>query len=38
MMAAITHLIGGVLAINLGSVIMAVQDTLGITQYGIRFS
>lgn len=38
MMAAITHLIGGVLAINLGSVIMAVQDTLGITAYGIVFS
>ncbi len=37
MMAAITHLIGGVLAINLGSVIMAVQNTLNITQYGIRF-
>ncbi len=37
MMAAITHLIGGVLAINLGSVIMAVQNTLGITDYGIRF-
>ena len=38
MMAAITHLIGGVLAINLGSVIMAVQNTLGITAYGIVFS
>ncbi len=38
MMAAITHLIGGVLAINLGSVIMAVQNTLGITQYGIVFN
>lgn len=38
MMAAITHLIGGVLAINLGSVIMAVQETLGITSYGIVFS
>jgi len=37
MMAAITHLIGGALAINLGSVIMAVQETLGITQYGIVF-
>jgi hypothetical protein len=38
MMAAITHLIGGVLAINLGSVIMAIQKTLGITAYGIVFS
>lgn len=38
MMAAITHLIGGALAINLGGVIMAVQRTLGITNYGITFS
>lgn len=38
MMAAITHLIGGVLAINLGSVIMAVQDSLGIADYGIVFA
>ncbi|PZQ49140.1 MAG: hypothetical protein DI551_00370 [Micavibrio aeruginosavorus] len=38
MMAAITHLIGGALAINLGSVIMAVQETLGITAYGIVFN
>ncbi len=38
MMAAMTHLIGGALAINLGSVIMAVQKTLGITAYGITFS
>ena len=37
MMAGITHLIGGILAVNLGSVIMAVQTTLGITQYGITF-
>jgi hypothetical protein len=37
MMAGITHLIGGVLAINLGSVINAVQETLGIEQYGIIF-
>lgn len=38
MMAAVTHLIGGALAINLGNVIMAVQNTLGITSYGITFS
>ncbi len=38
MMAAITHMIGGVLAINLGSVINAVQNTLGIAQYGITFN
>lgn len=37
MMAGITHLIGGILAVNLGSVIMAVQNTLGIAQYGITF-
>lgn len=38
MMSAITHLIGGTLALNLGSVIMAVQNTLGITNYGIIFN
>lgn len=38
MMAAITHLIGGALAINLGAIINAVQETLGITTYGITFS
>lgn len=38
MMAAITHLIGGVMAINLGGVIMAVQNTLGISAYGIVFN
>lgn len=38
MMAAVTHIIGGVLAINLGGVINAVQKTLGITEYGITFS
>ena len=30
-------LIGGVMAINLGGVITAVQTTLGITAYGIKF-
>jgi hypothetical protein len=38
MMAALTHLIGGALAINLGPIINAVQKTLGISQYGITFS
>lgn len=38
MMAAITHLVGGALAINIGTVIMFAQESLGITQYGIRFS
>src|SRR5690606_38303770 len=37
MMAALTHLIGGAMAINLGPVIMAVQNTIGITEYGIKF-
>lgn len=37
-MAAVTHLIGGALAINLGGVIDAVQYTLGIDTYGIAFS
>ncbi len=38
MMAGVTHLIGGALAINLGAVINAVQTTLGLTQYGIQFT
>jgi hypothetical protein len=38
MMAAVTHILGGALAINLGGVIMAVQNTLGILPYGIEFS
>jgi hypothetical protein len=37
MMAAVTHLIGGAMAVNLGPMIMVVQETLGITEYGIRF-
>lgn len=38
MMAGMTHLLGGALAVNLGPVISAVQVTLGITDYGITFS
>ena len=38
MMAALTHLIGGTLAINLGAVVMAVQETLNITPYGIQIN
>lgn len=38
MMAGMTHLLGGALAVNLGPVITAVQTTLGITDYGITFS
>ena len=40
MMAAVTHIIGGAIAVNLGGFIMAVQNTLGITDMniGINFS
>lgn len=37
-MAGVTHLLGGALAVNLGPVLNAVQETLDITQYGIKFS
>jgi hypothetical protein len=37
-MSAVTHLIGGALAVNLGGIINAVQATLGIVSYGIQFS
>lgn len=36
-MSGVTHLLGGALAVNLGPVLMAVQKTLGITNYGIKF-
>jgi hypothetical protein len=38
LMAGITHLFGGALAINLGPVLNAVQETLGITAYGVNFT
>lgn len=38
MIAGVTHIIGGALAVNLGPLINAVQNTLGIGQYGILFS
>lgn len=38
MMAGLTHLLGGALAVNLGPVLSAVQTTLGITDWGIKFS
>jgi hypothetical protein len=38
MMAAVTHIIGGAVAINLGPMLNAVQETLGITNYGLTFS
>jgi hypothetical protein len=34
-MAGFTHILGGALAVNLGGVLKAVQETLGITEYGL---
>ncbi len=38
LMAGVTHMVGGALAVNLGPLINAVQNTLGITTYGLTFS
>lgn len=38
LMAGVTHLLGGALAVNIGPVIMAVQSTLGLSGYGLNFS
>ena len=38
MMAGLTHILGGALAVNLGPLINVVQTTLGLTSYGIVFS
>jgi len=38
MMAGMTHLIGGALAVNLGPALNAVQGTLGIADFGIAFT
>lgn len=38
MMAALTHLFGGALAVNLGPVLNAVQTTFGLNAVGITFS
>jgi hypothetical protein len=38
LMAGVTHLFGGALAVNLGSVINVVQTTLGLDAYGVNFS
>lgn len=38
LMAGITHLIGGTLAVNLGSLMNAVQETFGLTAFGVVFS
>ncbi len=37
-MAAMTHIIGGALAVNLGPLMNAVLNTLGITGFGITFT
>ena len=36
-MSGVTHLIGGALAVNLGPLLNAVQQTLGITAFGVTF-
>lgn len=38
MMAAVTHIVGGALAVNLGPLLNAVQETLGISTLGVTFS
>ena len=37
-MAGLTHIIGGALAVNLGPLLNAAQQTLGITAFGVVFS
>jgi hypothetical protein len=37
-MAGLTHVLGGGMAVNLGPLITAVQNTLGLTSVGIAFS
>ena len=37
LMAGITHMVGGALAVNLGPVMNAVQSTLGLGAYGVNF-
>lgn len=37
MMAGVTHLVGGAMAVNLGPFINAVETTLNLTQYGVTF-
>lgn len=38
LMAGVTHLVGGALAVNLGPLVNAVQETLGLSAYGIVFN
>ena len=37
LMAAVTHIFGGALAVNLGPLMNAVQSTLGLGTYGVVF-
>lgn len=37
LMAAFTHLFGGALAVNLGPLMNAVQETFGLTAFGVNF-
>lgn len=36
-MAGMTHMIGGALAVNMGPLLNAIQQTLGITAFGVSF-
>lgn len=38
LMAGVTHMVGGALAVNLGPLINLVQNTLGVANYGIAFT
>lgn len=38
LMAAVTHLIGGAMAVNLGALLNAVQSTFGLLPYGVIFA
>lgn len=38
LMAGVTHLLGGALAVNIGPVIEAVQSTLGLSSFGLSFT
>jgi hypothetical protein len=38
LMAGITHMVGGSLAVNLGPVMNAAQNTLGLGAYGVNFN
>lgn len=37
-MAGLTHMIGGALAVNMGPLLNAIQQTLGITAFGVTFT